>query len=121
MAKYYHIEKLRTKRYPCIIFSKSYISPIDEIDQLENDLGKIGIKGKVVFDLLLSNGDTPDRYFEADFDGKQINRSSIKQINTIPIKIKTASISFYKESIHLIENSVLTKQKKFLLKNRRNR
>ncbi len=116
MAKYYHIKKLNTDSYLYIILSKSYVSPIDEIEELERDLEKMSAKGKIIFDLLLSNGDSPDRYFEAEFDGKKIIRNTFKQINLISRTIEMASVNFYRESFHLLENSVLTRQKKFLLK-----
>ena len=116
MTKYYHIKKLDTENYPYIIFSKSYISPIENIDLLERELEKMGARGKVIFDFLLSSGDSPDRYFEAEFDGKQINKNSFKQIHTIPLNIKEASFNFYYNSNWLDKNSVLTREKKFFLK-----
>jgi len=118
MAKYYYIEKLNKEKYPYIIFSKSYISPIEDIESLELDLQKIGAKGKIIFDLLLSNGDSPDRYFEADFDGRHLDRKSFRQVNSISKKVKQISNKYYHNNLNLLKNSVLSKAQKFLIKNK---
>ena len=118
MSKYYQIERLDTssENYIYMVFSKSYASPMDEIEELELELKGIGAKGKIIFDLLLSNGDSPDRYFEAEFDGMRLIEDSLKRVDLIPNIIRVASVSFYKKSNHLLENSVLSRQKKFLLR-----
>lgn len=116
MAKLYHIEKLDKEGYPYIIFSKSYVSPIEVLESLEHELKEIRVKGKIIFDLLLSNGDSPDRYFEADFDGSQIDKKSFRQVNSISNKVKQISNKYYYDRLNLLENSVLSKAQKFLIK-----
>ena len=48
------------------------------MQDIEKDLAKKNLKGLVLFDLLLSNGDEYNRYVEAYFDGKFFELSSFK-------------------------------------------
>ena len=109
---------LETKLRSCthIIFSISYLNPIDQKEAIEEDLKKRGVKGKVLFDLLLSHGNNPDRFYEASFDGEKINEDSFKVAKSISKTIKRLSRSFYREQYRFLENSVLSKAQKFLIR-----
>ena len=89
---------------------------MDQKEVIEKDLKQIGIKGKILFDLLLSHGNTPDRFFEASFDGVEINEDSLKSIRSISGKIRKISSDFYHSQQNDLENSVLSKAQKFLVK-----
>ena len=116
MNSCYKIIKTSIELYPCIVFSTSYINPMDQKDAIEKDLRKIGVKGKILFDLLLSHGNIPDRFFEAIFDGDEISEDSLKSIESISEKIKEISSDFYHSQHDYLENSVLSKAQKFLIK-----
>ena len=89
---------------------------MDQKGAIEKDLREIGAKGKILFDLLLSHGNTPDRFFEAIFDGDEISEDSLKSIESISKKIKEISLDFYHSQQGFLENSVLSKAQKFLIK-----
>jgi len=74
------------------------------------------VKGKILFDLLLSHGNNPDRFYEASFDGEKINEESLKAAKSISKTIKRLSMGFYQEQNGFLENSVLSKAQKFLIK-----
>lgn len=102
-----------------MVFATSYINPMDQKEILENDLRQIGVHGKILFDLLLSHGNTPDRFFEAFFNGEKISEESLKSMGSISKKIKEISLDFYHSQQHFLENSVLSKSQKFLIKKKR--
>ena len=119
MNSHYKILNTGIARYRCIVFATSYINPMDQKDALEEDLMRIGIKGKVLFDLLLSHGNNQDRYFEAFFNGEKISEESLKSTESISKKIKEISLDFYHSQQHFLENSVLSKSQKFLIRKKR--
>lgn len=112
MNNSYHIKKTNLKTYPYIVFSTSYINPMDEMGALEKDLQGLGAQGIILFDLLLSHGDNPDRYYEAFFDGKYLDMDSLKNVQSVTKGIKNISSDFYYSHKQLLNNSVLTKLKK---------
>jgi hypothetical protein len=118
MNDFYKIKKIPNKQYPYIVFSTCYINPMDHIENIEKELVKKGVKGKVLFDLLLSHGNTPDRFFEAIFDGCEISEDSIKNVAIIPDKIKEIADDFYYEKQECLENSVLSNAQRFLIRNK---
>ncbi|MEK5428290.1 type II toxin-antitoxin system RnlB family antitoxin [Cytobacillus sp. FSL R7-0680] len=112
--KNYEIHKLNNE-YPYIVFSTSYINPLEEIEDIEKELNS-QFQGKVLFDLLLSNGLTSNRFLEAEFDGRKFQYSSIKPVMNLDDLIKNESIHFYRENHDLLQNSVLPNAHKFLIK-----
>lgn len=119
MNSYYKIIKTTEEPYPYIVFSTSYLNPMDQKETLEKDLRKIGVNGKILFDLLLSHGNTPDRFFEAFFNGEKISEESLKSTESISKKIKEISVDFYHSQQQFLENSVLSKTQKFLIKRKK--
>lgn len=89
---------------------------MDQKKSIERDLKRIGIKGKILFDLLLSHGNTSDRFFEAVFNGQVINEETLKRLESISGNIRKLSLDFYNSQQDLVENSVLTRAQKFLVK-----
>ena len=116
MTPCYKIIETSCEIYPCIVFSINYINPMDQKAFIEKDLKQIGIKGEILFDLLLSHGNTPDRFFEASFNGEEIREESLKQLPSISENIKKISQAFYNSQQDFVENSVLTRAQKFLVK-----
>jgi len=118
MSKTYYIEKINGGSYPCIIFSTSYVSPMDQLEIVENDLKKIGVMGNILFDLLLSHGNTPDRFYEVLFNGEKIDIDSLRRVESISDNIKQISSDFYHNHVHFLKNSILSNPQKFLIKKR---
>jgi hypothetical protein len=116
MAGLFKIIETLQESYLCIVFSTSYINPMDQKECIERDLRENGIKGKMLFDLLLSHGNTPDRFFEAFFNGQEINEETLKRLASISENIRRLSLDFYKSQRDLVENSVLTRAQKFLVR-----
>lgn len=98
----------------CLIFSVDYRSPLEFINDIELELRSAPLCQKVIFDLLLSNGMTSNRYFEAFFNGQHLE--NIRKCVNVDNEIKEASNHFYKKYPTLLKNSVLVNQQKFLVR-----
>lgn len=117
MSHHCHIHICNTGNLSAVIFSINFDSPMNHLGSVEVELHQNGVTGEVFFDLLLSNGNTSDRYYRAFFDGKKIVKDSIKKVVTPPRDIQEESLSFYRQKPHFLKNSVLNKAQRFLIKN----
>lgn len=113
--KNYEIQKLNYDDYPYVVYSTSYVNPIEDIGYIEEEL-KLLFKGKVIFDLLLSNGISSNRFVEAEFDGDKFKYTSFKALNNVDTGIVKESSDFYRKHSALLENSVLPNAHQFLIK-----
>lgn len=113
--KSYRVISTETE-YKLLVLSVSYVSPFDEIEELENDLREMNFKGVVLFDLILCNGVSPNRFIKAYFDGSSFDSNTFGIISNIKDNIKLISSNFYKNNSDLIDKGVLSKQHSFLLK-----
>lgn len=120
MAKSFHIEKIKLEKFDIMILSKDSLRIHDYLFDVVEELKKICFKGDVLFDLLLSNGPSLDgRFFSAFFDGENFDISGFKNIQIVEgfdSELEKISNCFYATHLNLIEDSILTKTQKFLLK-----
>jgi len=100
----------------CVVFSISEYNPTDYISKIEQDLLQKSYSGNVVFDLLLANGNNFNRYLKAYFNGNEFNNDSYKIIDEPQHQLKKKSLDFYQKNIALLENSILSKPIKFMIK-----
>ena len=98
----------------CIILSTSYINPLSDLNLIENELKQKNYKGEVIFDLLLTNGKSENRFLEAKYNYGFDQSSFIILENTYPWLLKLSK-NFYESNLNLIDNSILTTLQKFLL------
>lgn len=117
MAQSFYVEKINLESYNIIILSTNSMRIHDYLFDVVKELKKLRFKGNVLFDLLLSNGPSlAGRFFSAFFDGKKFDLSSFKNIKEVETDVEKMSNSFYSTRLDLIDNSVLTKPQKFILK-----
>ncbi|MDO9304702.1 MAG: type II toxin-antitoxin system RnlB family antitoxin [Sulfuricurvum sp.] len=112
--KDYQVKKDNELGY--MIYSTSEHNPTDCISKIEKELIKKSYKGNVFFDLLLSNGNNFNRYLKAYFDGNNFQKDSYVIIAEPQIELKKKSVEFYQRNIELLENSILSKPIKFMIK-----
>jgi hypothetical protein len=101
-----------------VIFCTTYINPISYLPIIEEDLSKINFSGKIIFDLLLSNGYNSNRFVEADVCEAKVNRRSMKVIDssTLDEFLLEKTYDFYKSHPYLVEsNSILLDEEKYYL------
>ena len=74
---------------------------------LNGELSKKELKGEIVFDLLLSNGDNSQRFFKAIFDGYKILMTSYTSLSPDQ-KILKKTAQYFRKNKSLFDNSVLS-------------
>ncbi|TGG86991.1 type II toxin-antitoxin system RnlB family antitoxin [Geotoga petraea] len=105
--KNYLIKKNNQGFYDYLIFATNFESPLNNLLEIEKELSKKNFEGKVLFDLLISNGDEHNRYIESYFDGNNFDHEKFK-IVSVDNKIQNISTNFFKKHTKLFENSVLS-------------
>ena len=109
----YHIQN-QSGDYPIIVFSVCYISPIENYRKIEEEL--VGHQGTILFDLLLSNGLSSNRYITAEYSEGKFDLMSFKELVNPPYELKLISTYFYQKHSNFLENSVLPSAHQFLIK-----
>ena len=117
MNKHFKLLKSSDYEYRYVSVSTDFYRPDDYMEKLETELQKLKYKGKLVFDLLLSNGIKENRYFCAYFDGNKIIVSTFSRMSNIRSTISSLTSDFYRENYNLVsQNHILSKPQKFLIK-----
>jgi hypothetical protein len=114
MKQAYEIKRLEDSTY--IIWSVSYVSPTEYLGDIARGLSAQKFRGKVVFDLLLANGNASNRFMGAYFDGETFVHNSFLVIQHDLDRLKRISLSFYHDHLELLEHSVLPKTTQFLIR-----
>jgi len=115
--KNFEIEHLKSSEYTFVIFSTSFETPFACLDEITAELIEKNLcHTKVLFDLLLSIGNTSERFVEASFDGQQFDRSSFNFVKVDKKNnIRSNSRDYYYNHLFLLEESVLNSSQKKLL------
>lgn len=112
--KAYDIIKFE-KDYKYVVVATSYENPIDEIENIEQELNNKKYCGKILFDLLLCNGMNSNRYIEMEFDGDYFDINSSIIVDSPTENIKRAIYEYFSNRPLLIENSVLSRAQRYLM------
>lgn len=103
------------QKYQYVVVATSYVNPVDELYNIEDDLRQQHFNGTILFDLLLCNGITDNRYIEVYFNGVTFDISQYKILNDIDIEAKKYINSFYLDHLNMLQYSNLPKAQQFLL------
>ncbi|KEQ25186.1 type II toxin-antitoxin system RnlB family antitoxin [Paenibacillus tyrfis] len=116
--KTYDLVQIENKEYPYFVISTSYETPLTQLSQLTQELSAYQNAFKIVFDFLLCSGNSSDRFYEAFFDGKELIKTSFKNLNLDKKnELRKFSCDYFRNHKDYLENSVLnTYQKKMLEK-----
>lgn len=112
--KTFDVKRMPSTSYPYIVFSTSYVNPLDDLDNVERAL-RTEYKGKVLFDLLLSNGNASNRFVEAMFDGEKFDDNSFHKVENVGDDVLQFSASYYRQSKYLEQSKIVPRAYKFLL------
>lgn len=96
-------------KYDIIIFSKSYDSPFDYLDDLEKELKVYCHKSKtIIFDSLLTTGNTSTRFTEACFyeDGFDYDSFKVTKLDRSSPLRKYCS-EYFRNNRRILEQSIL--------------
>lgn len=103
--------------YKYVVLATSYVSPLGSLPEIEELLRYEDYRGPVLFDLLMSNGFSSNRYLELIFDGNQFDRINVSIIDSIFISLKEIIYEHYYNNVDYINNSSLPEAQKYILKN----
>lgn len=98
-----------------VVVATSYVNPIDELYNIEDDLRQKEFVGEVTFDLLFCNG-ISNRYIEVHFNGDSFDVIKSRILANIDDDIKEAIYSFYMDNKTILKDSSLSQAEQFLLK-----
>jgi hypothetical protein len=101
-----------------MIFCTTYVNPISYLSVIEKDLNKMDFSGKIIFDLLLSNGYSSNRFVQADVIEGAVRRCSMKVVESSSLDklFIERTYEFYKTHSYLVEsNSILLDEEKYHL------
>lgn len=113
----FHVKKINLEKYSGIVYSCSYDSPLSHLLNIEKQIKELGIgDGYILFDTLLSKGNSSTRFFETRFEDAKLIKLSIKNIE-VPknSEIRKAACEFYRESGINLNNSLLTEVQKRII------
>jgi hypothetical protein len=114
-VKTFEVQQIgNSSSYKYVIFSTSYISPLEQLNEIEPILKSF--HGKVLFDLLLSNGNTTNRFIEGAYNGEKFDIGSFQVCKDIDYGIKEFTGEFYKQNNHYIQHGILSKPLQFLVR-----
>ncbi|MBD5465504.1 MAG: hypothetical protein HDR22_06755 [Lachnospiraceae bacterium] len=99
-----------------IIIANSYINPFDQVYEIERELEQKKYKGKVIFDFLLCNGLSSNRYMEIYFNGSTFDLKTYKNMACVDDVIKKAIFSYYFQHLDNLEQSNLPNAQRFLIR-----
>lgn len=110
----YRIKKIRNSEYCCVIFSLSYINPLERWADIEKELYAKKLRGLVLIDLFVTNG-SENRFFCLNFDGKHIVASSMASVEIVSDELRALLSKFYCKHINLINKLSITNESVFKL------
>lgn len=90
-----------------MIFCTTNVNPISYLPSIETDLKNRNFEGQIIFDLLLANGYTSNRFIQAKVVDHKINRFSMQVINSVSDFILKKSQEFYIKNRNFVEDSSL--------------
>lgn len=116
--KAYKVVNINKDDYKYLVLSTSFETPLTYLEEIDEELAHCDGKYKVIFDLLLSIGNTSERFIEAMFDGESLIKTSFDYIEiSKQSELRKLTTQILKENSDLLENSVLNSfQKKMLSK-----
>lgn len=114
MNTFFIIEKVGTASMTAMVVANGIHNPLEQREVLEGQLKSQGIRGTVVFDLLLALGTKGRRYFVADFDGEKL--APLSRASDVPQIYTEQSARTLKKHVAELDFSLLGKAMAFAVK-----
>ena len=114
MKDIFKLIKLDNEPYDFLIIATSVTNPLSCLDDIENKIGKESVK--VLFDLTLINGLNSNRYIKGECIKGKFVVSSFMVVSDVNESIKSLCKSFFIGNDEAVQNSVITNQIKYLIR-----
>lgn len=104
--------------YDCVILASSFDSPINDLDAIVKELSENHLsKGKILFDLLLSVGNSSERFIEAQFLENKFIMNSFRCVS-IPkeSEIRKIITRYVSSKPCVLEYSILNNMQKRIIR-----
>lgn len=98
------------------VFATCAVSPLEALEDVERELSEKNVAGKVLFDLLLTNGNKANRYFVANFDGRKFDQKGFDSAMHQYEWFSSLSAEFLKGHYSEVDPSLLTGAMQFALR-----
>tara|TARA_Y100001960_G_C14746309_1_gene865856 strand:- start:1633 stop:2001 length:369 start_codon:yes stop_codon:yes gene_type:complete len=99
-----------------VVYSMSATRSDCYINEVKNELIEINYEGKVIFDLLLSNGMVKNRFSKIDFKNNDFDLNSVLVFKPSEEQLQSHN-NFYRNYQSVVDQSfILSKPQKFLLR-----
>lgn len=112
---YFKTFKLKNEKYDYLVIAKNYESSLSNIIELEKHIKQD--QANILFDLIVKNGTNSNRFIEYKYQKNTSNPGSFAVVNAVSDNIKAITSKFLQKNQNLIDNSVLPKSLKYILKN----
>lgn len=118
MVYNFEVISLEKTEYDFVVFSKSIESPLHNIPAICSAIKEqYPYECKIMFDMLLSIGNTSDRFVEAKFDGECIIVETITSKKIAKKSdLRQIGLNYLLNNDAILERSILTSVQKKLLK-----
>jgi hypothetical protein len=101
------------QKFAAIITATSYVSPVECLKNITNQLAANGVKGIVVFDFLLAGNSRFQRFFHAEFDGVEFEKiSPVREVSDRDIHA-IAAAKLLSENFPKLNTILLTNAQRF--------
>jgi len=106
----FEIKRVMNRQYPVLVVANSYVSPLSCLNLIALSLKDNAFRGKILFDLLCSNGLEDNRFISIDFDGNQFIRNTfhVLDVEELPQIIVKSQNDFFTQNPHVLLGSVLS-------------
>lgn len=98
------------------VFAVGAVNPLEELSEVEKDLRRQGVAGKVLFDLLLAHGNKVNRFFIADFDGAKFTKANLQPAADRYSEYSAVAARFLKEHAEEVDPSLLSHAMRYALR-----
>lgn len=116
MNKRFILSTEPTAELQAAVFATCAVSPMEALEDVERELSEKNVSGKVLFDLLLANGNKANRYFVAAFDGHKFDHGHFHSAMHRYESLSPVSAEVLKGHYAEVDPSLLTAAMKFALR-----
>lgn len=114
--KNFEILSTTNQEMPFIVVATSYINPMGCLPEMANESILEEYEGVILFDNLLSNGFSSNRFLSLDFKNGRFDYSSAKIVSTVEKEILVLVYNFFHEHPEFVEVSCLPSPHRHILK-----
>lgn len=95
------------ERYAACVMAIGPNRPLWELEDVQKDLKRRGVAGRVIFDILMANGTRTHRYFSANFDGEEFKPLQFETLSGDE-RLRRYSAEFFSKNLDRLKLTCLS-------------